>query len=1021
MDAMNDGREIPVAELLAHRGWMRALARGLVDDEALAEDLVQESLLRAVERPPLRSGALGSWLRTVLGRLAIRAREEGRTRARHELAAARPERSDSTPAEVLERVELQGELVNLVLALEEPYRSSVLLRYFQDWSTREIALRQGVDATTVRWRLRKAIERLRERLDRVHGSRAAWCAALAPLLWVGRGAEAGTPSSIFMAARWVLSGVAIMKFKSLVIAFILTLVLLLGFLIHFARDPGALPEAPLASAPPAVQAPELAPPPMLPPAHAPSPPEARAEPDSVPAPRGGAAILGLVTDAESGEPIPRAVVRVRGSSARAAAGEDGAYRLEGLPAGEHYLVAAAEGHAEEHARAHLEEEEEFLQDFILEAAVELLVTVVDGQGGPLPGVEVTPAQPNGDYFRGEGTTRLSDREGKAVLTGIGRERRQQVNARKEGYREVWTRDYRIDPDLDRAELTIVMERRPEGEAVVVGKVTGPGGAPLRGIHVQWIHSHGEHKGRVVVETARDGSYRLEFPRPGDWCAVSAFGEGFAPSIREGVRPGNAGEPAVVDFTLLAGHRLEGEVVDEEGRPVSGARVMALPTIYNLRNTPLHPGNSSQAGTDERGRFVLQDLAAPTTALCILGPPGEEWGNNYHPQVEVDRKVTLRRLRFGLIRGRVLDRETSEPVQVFGIKLKKGAGYYDYPRTDPGEFFNSPQGLFVLKKLDQGVVEFLVEAEGYIPKWIRDVSSEPEERAPVHEVRITRGRSVEGTVVDAASEAPLSGVRVVFGARDGDLAWDEGAFGKMVDRQEALTGPDGAFRFREGEPGTLFARRAGYARLALTSAERRKLLDASGRLRVSLVPGTVLSGVLFEDGTPSRSGFLVLYSRRSGGGEEGREWIGNLDRDVQGRFRVEDLAPGEYFIEHWRETPGKRTAGLSIQRPIRLEADDENFLEFGADLGPLAFQGRLLGRDGKPLDRARLTLRPVFEWAYTELAATVDAEHDGRFHFIGLRPGRYRVEAAGRAGRKAVLDPVEIEADLDRDLVTGLGE
>jgi hypothetical protein len=566
-----------------------------------------------------------------------------------------------------------------------------------------------------------------------------------------------------------------------------------------------------------------------------------------------------------------------------------------------------------------------------------------------------------------------------------------------------------------------MERRPEGDAVVAGQVTGPGGAPLPGISVQWVHSHGEHKGRVVAETSRDGSYRLEFPRPGDWCAVSAFGQGYAPSIREGVRPGNAAEPARVDFTLAPGHWLEGQVLDEEDQPVAGARVSALPTIYHLRNLSIHPGILTRASTDERGRFSLGDLAAPTTALKIDGPRGSDWGNNYHPQVEVDRRVTLRLLRFGLIRGRVLDRETGEPVQIFGIKLKKGTGYYEYPRADPGEFFNSPEGLFVLKKLDQDRIEFLLEAEGYIPRWVRDLSAEPEERAPVHQVRITRGRSLEGTVVDASSAAPLADARLVFGAWEGaDLAWDEGSFRKLPDRQEVVTGPDGRFRVREGEPGTLFVRRAGYARLALPPEEWRKLRDPSGRLRVALEPGTALSGVMFEDGVPSKRGFLVLYRRKGGAGDAAREWIGNLDRDDRGRFRVEELTPGEYFLEHWRETPGKRTAGLSIQRLLRLDAEKESVVEFGADLGPIAYQGRLLTSGGKPLNKARLTLTPDFEWAYAQFAASVDAEHDGRFHFLGLRPGKYRLEMAS-AGKTVPLPALEIAGDLERDLVAEPGE
>lgn len=315
----------------------------------------------------------------------------------------------------------------------------------------------------------------------------------------------------------------------------------------------------------------------------------------------------------------------------------------------------------------------------------------------------------------------------------------------------------------------------------------------------------------------------------------------------------------------------------------------------------------------------------------------------------------------------------------------------------------------------------MEAEGYIPKWVRDLAAEPEERAPVHDVKITRGRSIDGTVVDGASGAPLAGARVVFGAWEpGDLAWDEGSFRKMPDRQELRTGPDGAFRVREGEPGTLFVHRPGYARLALSPAAWQGLIDASGRLQVALEPGGALSGVLFEDGRPSNRGFLVLYRRR-GGGESAREWIGNLDRDAGGRFRVEDLTAGEYVLEHWRETPGKRTAGLSIQRPLRIQAGAEQGIDFGAGLGPHAFQGRLLGPDGKPLDRARLTLRPDFEWPYAELAATVTAEHGGRFHFLGLEPGRYRVEISGQAGKSSPLEPLEIEGDLERDLQVPAGE
>src|SRR5436190_1898691 len=72
-------------------------------------------------------------------------------------------------------------VVAAVLALEEPYRECVLLRYFEELSPRAIAARQRVPLETARTRLKRALELLRARLDREYGGeRGAWGAALAP-------------------------------------------------------------------------------------------------------------------------------------------------------------------------------------------------------------------------------------------------------------------------------------------------------------------------------------------------------------------------------------------------------------------------------------------------------------------------------------------------------------------------------------------------------------------------------------------------------------------------------------------------------------------------------------------------------------------------------------------------------------------------------------------------------------------------------------------------------------------------
>ena len=62
--------ETPFDELLAHADWVRGLARRLVLDAARADDLVQETWVVALERPPSHADNLRAWLGSVVTSLA---------------------------------------------------------------------------------------------------------------------------------------------------------------------------------------------------------------------------------------------------------------------------------------------------------------------------------------------------------------------------------------------------------------------------------------------------------------------------------------------------------------------------------------------------------------------------------------------------------------------------------------------------------------------------------------------------------------------------------------------------------------------------------------------------------------------------------------------------------------------------------------------------------------------------------------------------------------------------------------
>jgi RNA polymerase sigma-70 factor (ECF subfamily) len=144
-----------------------------------AEDLVQTTWVRALEH----EGAVhsrNSWLRQVL-------RNEHRMDVRGRLRAEARQRAAATTDEAMdvERCAQQREIARLITGLvetlDEDVRDVVQQRYFDGHTAAEIARKHDIPAGTVRWRLKRGMDRLREQLDAHHGGkRALWAGAFVP-------------------------------------------------------------------------------------------------------------------------------------------------------------------------------------------------------------------------------------------------------------------------------------------------------------------------------------------------------------------------------------------------------------------------------------------------------------------------------------------------------------------------------------------------------------------------------------------------------------------------------------------------------------------------------------------------------------------------------------------------------------------------------------------------------------------------------------------------------------------------
>ncbi len=178
----SDDATLRADELLADSRWIHRIARSLLTDPSAADDLVQEAWVAALAQEETKrdeAGSPRSWLARVLHNLADKRRRSEAHRRTREMSCARGEALAST-ADLVARAETQRMVVEAVLAIKEPFRTTILLAHIEGLSSVEIARSQGISDNTVRWRIQRGLALLRFELERKKGRE--WLHACALLL-----------------------------------------------------------------------------------------------------------------------------------------------------------------------------------------------------------------------------------------------------------------------------------------------------------------------------------------------------------------------------------------------------------------------------------------------------------------------------------------------------------------------------------------------------------------------------------------------------------------------------------------------------------------------------------------------------------------------------------------------------------------------------------------------------------------------------------------------------------------------
>ncbi len=753
--------------LLEHAQWIRRLARGLVHDPERAEDLSQETWTRLLERPPGLERPFRGWIATVMRNLLRAERRGAARRSAREQASARAEAEPSSH-ELVERAALQRELVQAVLELDEPYRTTILLRYFEERSPSEIAARERLPLATVKTRLARGTARLRARLGRTHGpdGRTSVLAALAALeLPRAPSVLAWTALPLAMNAKLLVTLLALVAAG-------------LAYLYYgresepardeLARAPAALESAALAapahSIPaPAVEATREATPvesavrtrTVEAPANASASSVRGRVIDFQEAPVGGVGIALLASQPSAGAEL---AARTRSAPIVARTAADGSFEFAGPRQGQ--LVVSAPGWTTLLSGVPVDDRAGQECRIVVAPSVELSGVVVDESGLPLPAVRIEIAAPAALRARlAEVLDFSSDVRWTTESDATGRFRFERAPSLPEGRLRAELQGFRAHeepaPLAARADLVLVLTRPLELE-LLAGRVLDPAGAPVadalvaHGLDTTRTDEAGRFRFRL--DDPESPNRRLErFAKVPDG-VLRALRPGFLPAelrVRERAPDGRPLWPSPLVLTLGdAALTIRGRVLDEHGEPRAGVRVwIADATLFGA----LSEGSGAERGpafvtieallggrepgwswdeTDEDGAFELEGLCERDYLVAAMDPATLQ--RVLAPEAAAGRRDLVLVLRtgelFARLAGRVLDAHGA-PVpnasvfpmcDAFQTKLEGQVISTQHETTEAT--VTDADGHFVLARVPKDLVYLRIQGTDVIPlEWGRGLA------------------------------------------------------------------------------------------------------------------------------------------------------------------------------------------------------------------------------------------------------------------------------------------------------------
>ncbi|HEY5921738.1 MAG TPA: carboxypeptidase regulatory-like domain-containing protein, partial [Kofleriaceae bacterium] len=569
------------------------------------------------------------------------------------------------------------------------------------------------------------------------------------------------------------------------------------------------------------------------------------------------------------------------------------------------------------------------------------------------------------------------------------------------------RDYRIEAtagDRYAGPARLRLSDKPEpvtlrmrkGGSVEVTVTERAGGAPVKGAEVElrsWLSSL-----TWKATTNADGIAKLTGIGAG-WSPLVVRAKGYAQAA---MMFGTSGNPDTVEHAALSlarGAALAGRVVDEKGKPVANARVVATSASEPL---PVVDPRRDGVVTGADGSFSIATLSAGTWRLtAIAGDYAPTTSTPFALDGDHARSgIELRLLAGAVVRGTVKD-PNGAPVPSAEVSVVVHG--YVFWRTRR-QAFTDASGKFSIGGLAPRPVDVVAwhdsGASAIIPA---DLAATREQ-----EVTLTLDVSgaITGTVVDRSGQ-PIGDAQVI--ARpDWTSGTADPAAWSVRGVQETVTDQGGAFRFAGLPDGPYRVRAARPSAPEAAWLSPGVVTKPNGAPIKIVVPadGRAIGKIQLADGKPATTFTIMLGDTRP---------LPFVTKD--GAFAIPAAAG---------------TFALTVAGPGFVATDKQVTIAEGkdTDLGTLtvnagrSISGRVLDEHGTPVAKATVAAGALLGGNGVELyiknesVAAKDTETDalGRFVLAGFPPGSLTVMAgksnAGRsAGVQLPASPDSVTLDL----------